>query len=133
VASILLADVKHNLERLTCILPDQDLHKATTVVGAQRLLKRLNFDLIVCGVRFDDCRMFDLLRAIRHDLSLSHIPFICWENDQSELRNQACDSTAKAAKVLGASLYLEFMEVSQMSDEELRQAFTGCLQGNQAV
>jgi hypothetical protein len=127
VARILLADVKHSVERLRRVLSPHGLHAATTVEGAQRLLRRYEIEMIVCGYHFDDCRMMDFLIQVKKDEQFNRIPFVCWQNDRSDLSDEAVHGSFEAAKVLGACLYLEFRQVKTMKDNDLRETLESCL------
>jgi hypothetical protein len=71
--------------------------------------------------------MIELLRAVKQDEALQRIPFVCWQNDVSELPEALVTGAQTAATVLGACLYLTYQQVLEMSDADLRNAIEKCL------
>lgn len=63
-ARILLACAECAYRRLLALFPDHELTYARNFIDAEATLKADGFDLIMIGSRFDESRMFDLLRYV---------------------------------------------------------------------
>jgi CheY-like chemotaxis protein len=64
-------------ERLTRLMAEHELTAVTTLREACAALKEHKFDLILVSVRFDESRLFDLLRFVKADERLARIPVAC--------------------------------------------------------
>jgi CheY-like chemotaxis protein len=64
-------------ERLTRLMAGHELTAVTTLREACAALKENKFDLILVSVRFDESRLFDLLRYVKADGRLARIPVAC--------------------------------------------------------
>lgn len=108
-ARILVACAERAYRRLLLILVDQELTYARNFTDAEAALKADGFDLIMIGSRFDESRMFDLLRYLKADPKYSAIPVICFRGirfaareDESLLR-----IVEMACKEIGANCFLD--------------------------
>lgn len=83
-ASILVADLPSGIATLRNVLGERAtfIH-ADTIDAALKSSK--SADMIVCGIHFDDSRMFDLLRLVKADSQSRSIPFLCYRDLGSEL------------------------------------------------
>ncbi len=106
---ILLACAERTYRRLVSVLPDHELTYARNFPDAEAALKANDFNLIMIGSRFDESRMFDLLRYLKADPNYSEIPVICFRGirfapyeDESLLR-----IVEMACKEVGASFFLD--------------------------
>ena len=63
---------------------------------------RDNIDVILCGLHFDDSRMFDLLRFVKADPALRTIPFLCIKTLEGDVEPTFNESIRIATKALGA-------------------------------
>jgi hypothetical protein len=63
---------------------------------------RDNIDVILCGLHFDDSRMFDLLRFVKADPALRAIPFLCIKTLKGKVEPTFDESIRIATKALGA-------------------------------
>ena len=79
------------------------VHNLDQAVGCLRA--QTEMALILCGVHFDDSRMFDLLRAARSDFAA--IPFVCCRIFHAELPHVTIQAIDIAAKSLGAAEFLD--------------------------
>ncbi len=122
-ARILLADEEHTADRLLKVLGQHhEIVEVSTLAAAKNALNNGHFDMIVCGTKFDESRMFDFLRHTKQDKSLKPKPFICL---RQSTRNAHLESTAPlAAKLIGATCYLDAV---QMSDQDLAIAIDAYL------
>ena len=75
---ILVADVPRGVETIRTIAG-----ALATVTGAHSLTEALKHlksgpELVICGVHFDESRMFDLLRIAKVEPTLQAVPFLCF-------------------------------------------------------
>lgn len=128
MANILLADVKGGIDRLSRALSGVHVcFRATRYETAMHLLQRHEIDLIVCGFSFDDSQMIDLLVEVMRDQKYKHIPFVCWQNERSNLSESLITGAFNASRMLGACLCLDLESVTRMSDDALRETLEECL------
>lgn len=59
-------------------------------------------DLILCGLHFDEGRMFDLLRYVKANPATKSIPFLCIKSGDGTLSPALLESVEIASKALGA-------------------------------
>ena len=79
---------------------------AATLGAAQSILSTdRRITLIVCGVHFDESRMYDLLRYARYEFP--HKPFVCVRVLDSEIPRISREALSIAAETLGASAYVD--------------------------
>jgi hypothetical protein len=64
-------------------------------------------EIIICGIHFDDSRMFELLRAIKADSYLRSIPFICVRLLGSNLAPTLIQSLEISCELLGAASFID--------------------------
>ena len=65
-------------------------------------------DLIICGLHFNDSRMFDLLRITKANPLVQAIPFLCFKNSNSELGATAIEAFKIACNALGAAGFVDY-------------------------
>ncbi len=105
-----------------------DLKFVSTIEEARRVLagSEVNgegslFDLVVCGVHFDDSRMFELLQHIRTVDHYEELPFLVITAQQSVLPIEG--AVKKGAELLGAYGFLNLYGLpEQEADRQLRHA-----------
>jgi CheY-like chemotaxis protein len=103
----LAADRPEGIDTLQNILKTGvDLLSATTLEAAVQGLQQ-PVDLIVCGVHFDDSRMFDLLIHVRADRRTRDTPFLIFRDLESELDTVFFKSMEIASKALGAAGFID--------------------------
>ena len=74
VPRVLLADVAEDFEMIERILgPEVKVARAASLEDALEAIVA-GVDLVLCGIHFDDSRMFDLLRYVKADPTLRSIP-----------------------------------------------------------
>ena len=71
---------------------------------------RDNIDVILCGLHFDESRMFDLLRFVKADQSLRTIPFLCIKTLEGIVEPTFNESVKIATKALGAVGYFDLAD-----------------------
>jgi CheY-like chemotaxis protein len=84
------------------------------------LRSRDDIDLVVCGVFFDETRMFDLLRTVRQQFP--DIPFVCCRIGERELAPVTLEAIGIAAQSMGAAglINLSLIQANDTSDQEFR-------------
>lgn len=109
VPRVLLADVAEDFPTIERILgPD------VAVVRAERLDDALGamtsgLDLVLCGIHFDDSRMFDLLRYAKADPVLRGVPFLCFRDRASELAPTLFEGLDIACRALGGVGFVDLI------------------------
>jgi CheY-like chemotaxis protein len=90
----------------------------SSMTSAQLLLDE-SIDLIICGMHFDDGRMFDLLRYAKTNPKTRPIPFLCIKSNQGIVPIRAIKSVELASYVLGSDGFIEMYKWRrQFGDEE---------------
>ncbi len=106
-ARLLIADVPAVQSVLTEALQGYDLFAVGTTQGALRLLAENGFDMIICGIHFDDSRMIELFQAVRKDPRHKDIPLIAFRAIPAEHEELLRDSVTTLGKTLGVNSYIE--------------------------
>lgn len=119
---ILVADTPEGQARVHRALAGNfNLQFASTMREAEeRLIEsetssngRSKIAMLIVGVKFDDSRMFDLLRSLRNHDHLDQIPFLVIVPEQNVTRMN--EGAKQCSKLLGACA---FLELQNLSDEE---------------
>jgi hypothetical protein len=95
-------------------------HLRKTLQGAWRLDAARTLDqarqaitpdtpLVLCGVHFDEGRMYDLLRWLRAQPELRHIPFLTMRALEGELDDAMYESVKIATGALGGNGFIDLM------------------------
>lgn len=129
---ILVADVPAGVRTVENVLGMSATVIGTNILDEAVSLLRKGVDLIVCGIHFDDSRMFDLLRLTKADPSTRAIPFLCVRDMDSELTLPIFESLQIACQALGAVEFVDLFHVksrfgSQDADERFRRILTDLL------
>ena len=76
-----------------------------------------NYDILLIAVRFDESRMFDLLRYARDNGIMDRIPIICYRSRPGPVTGTALalQAVTLACQLLGADA---FFDLESYSDEE---------------
>jgi CheY-like chemotaxis protein len=110
-AKILVAAFPGARGRVGAILHGYAVSFADTLSEAIRLCKQQRFDLILVGTRFDESRMFDLLRYLHvHEEPMRRTPLVCF---RGMMRVPATDAAiveglSLSCGVLGALAFYDF-------------------------
>ena len=108
---ILVADVAGGVETLRHVVgPAAEIVGAATLDEALAAL-RDGVDLVICGIHFDQSRMFDLLRLAKADRATRDTPFVCFRHLDSELPQQVFESLQIACVALGAIGFVDLFEL----------------------
>ena len=67
-------------------------------------------DLVVIGMRFDESRMFDLVRYVRSEPRHRTTPVVCLRVNRKGIAGLKLDGVKLAAQELGADLFLDFQK-----------------------
>jgi DNA-binding NtrC family response regulator len=78
-----------------------ELVAASRYEDALAKLSSRDFDLVVCGIYFEETRMFDLVRAVKRDYP--SVPIICCRLGDSAIPPITLEATGIAAKSMGAA------------------------------
>ena len=117
---LLAASPFENVERLERLLGERHtIVRVNTTEQAVAAIKTELFDMIICGVLFDDSRMFDVLKSVKKDKLQKPKPFICYKQSSSVLSSDMEAAVATAARVIGANCYLD---AAGMDDQALQKA-----------
>lgn len=80
------------------------LHDAINRVATE------SFDLVLCGIHFDECQMGPLLQHCRTDPSLRNMPFVCIRCIKGVLPDPFYSRTRNFVEAMGAH-YLDYQEM----------------------
>jgi CheY-like chemotaxis protein len=64
-------------------------------------------DLVLCSLRFDDSRMFDLLQIIKASPKTRDVPIICVRISNRPIARGVLDATAKAVQAMGVAAFVD--------------------------
>lgn len=115
---IVVAIRPEDAEVMRRVLGDEfDLILCTSLPEAQAALTP-GIAMIVCGVHFDDGRMFDLLKYAKSHDALRAIPFWGVLRDEGMLSSAITRGIRTAMKTLGANGLFNLSQVPQNEDQE---------------
>jgi response regulator RpfG family c-di-GMP phosphodiesterase len=78
---------------------------AKSVEGAKALLQAASFDLVICGAHLNNGMAFDLLKFVKCDPNVRHIPFLLFCSNPTDLAKSVNESMRSTAMLLGADKY----------------------------
>lgn len=83
-------------------------------------------DLIICGIHFDDSRMFDLLRLAKATPTTREVPFLCYRDLDTRLPQTLVEGMEIATRAGGAVGFVDLVTLKtrfgvKRADERLRQ------------
>ncbi|MFN8657290.1 MAG: hypothetical protein U0105_13195 [Candidatus Obscuribacterales bacterium] len=134
MAKILVAHTAEGQGFLTNALADHTVSYAKTMEEAIRLLESESFSLIVCGMQFDDSRMFDLLRHCKSNPKHRDVPFGCVRLVDSNYSSPVIlESLEIASKALGATAFLDLVTAQGSPVELVRNFINTSLASNTPV
>lgn len=129
---ILVADLPAGVATLENVIGIE-----AVILGANSLPQAISFlrstvSLVVCGIHFDDSRMFDLLRMAKADPSTRDVPFLCYRDMDSALSSTVLESLRIACQALGAAAFVDLFELKsrygvQEADQRFRQVILNLL------
>ncbi|TAL84015.1 MAG: hypothetical protein EPN74_12775 [Rhodanobacter sp.] len=130
---VVAADTLQGIETLQHVLGDMvDLITATSFAKAIRTFDE-PIDMIICGIHFDDSRMFDLLAYTRNQTHLREIPFYIFRDLDSALEPTFFRSLEISAGVLGATGFIDLFALKQRfgvsnADEQFRKRIANAIE-----
>ena len=81
------------------------LERAATYDAAVARLRKGDVDLVILGIYFDEIRMFDLLRHVRHERP--GVPVLCARLGDTEVPPITLEGISIAATTMGATAFLD--------------------------
>lgn len=121
---ILVALRPEHRELISSILGNSDLVFASSIDEAYASLGP-DLDLIICGLHFENGRMYDLLKFSKAYQQTKDIPFLCVQITGGILPYGAFKSMVTAFDVLGGDLFVQLAKWRiELGDQ---QAFTKLL------
>lgn len=125
-----LADLQRILSEYVDLIPVYRLEDAVRLVEGDA-----QFDAILCGVHFDESRMFDLLTCALD--RRPHIPFVCLRILDFALPKISIDAIRIAIGSLGATAFIDAPALAQRygvdeMDAHFRGAVLSHLKGREA-
>jgi CheY-like chemotaxis protein len=110
---ILGADAEQGIRTLRAVLGESaELIPADSLNQAVRVLEN-PVDLIICGIQFDESRMFDLLTHARQEPRVQDIPFLVFRDLESELDPMFFKSLQISVTALGATGFVDLFALKQ--------------------
>lgn len=110
---ILVADTDEGMITIRNVFSsDATLMHVTTIPQALAAMTT-NINMVLCGIHFDECRMFDLLRFVKADVRHRSIPFLCYRDLDSALSRTILEGLEIACKALGASSFIDVYELKR--------------------
>jgi hypothetical protein len=124
---ILVADVAAMDARIRAVLHGDELAFARTAAEVETLLDASPFDLALVCRRFDDSKVFDLLRTIGEDRRLQGLPVVCLR--PAPPLAGAPDGYAQTVYAMGAAALLDFHETgsSRLENDRIRRVIYHCI------
>jgi hypothetical protein len=97
-------------------------HAATYEEAVARLRANRDIELVILGIYFDEVRMFDLLRYVRHELP--GVPVLCARLGDTEVPPITLEGISIAATTMGATAFLDMpiLRGDAALDQEFRSA-----------
>jgi CheY-like chemotaxis protein len=106
MARILVAGIQAEIDRVCRTMSHaHELVTAKTLETAVNQIHRQGVDLIICGVQFDDSRMFELLSTLKNN-GHREVPFIVLRELPTRLSAQIEEISKEAVLLLGATDYI---------------------------
>jgi hypothetical protein len=108
---------------------DVELIPVTSMEAAQKRLHAFpRIALVLCGVHFDESRMFDLLSLVQE--SYPRMPFLCCRVLDSEIPQISREAIALAAASLGAAGFVDLPTLAkELGAEPAQQRFRALVLG----
>jgi hypothetical protein len=107
---ILIAGIEESNPRLSAIFGDCDVTFVDRMAEAEAALVE-PYDVMLIAVRFDESRMFDLMRYLKANPALSRMPVICYRSSRRSLIATPLgrQGVELASRALGASDFLDLV------------------------
>lgn len=124
-ATILVADTREGIETLQSIFSSVASCLTATTMEQARACLDMQPDLVICGIHFDDSRMFDFLRTVTGHSTSSDVPFLGYRDLDSDIGAAVLEGLDIACKALGGAAFIDlhtlrFRKGVIEADSELR-------------
>lgn len=110
---ILAADKASGIATLRHIFGDGPEIRAVSTVGEAMRAIAQPTDLIICGIHFDESRMFEFLSLVQNKRHLTMAPIVIFRDLESELDPTFFKSLEISATVLGAVGFIDLFSLKQ--------------------
>lgn len=109
---ILVATNPEGQQRLAAILSGHDAVFVHTMAEAQSVLASRPFDLILIGTRFDESRMFELVRHVKSDEKLAGTCVVCFRGilGRHPKETVVVEGLVLGCQALGAASFHDFID-----------------------
>lgn len=103
------------------LFADCDVTLARTMDGVRTALAQ-HYDALLVAVRFDESRMFDLLRHMKSDTTLSQVPIVCYESGRRALKETKLGRKAVelASRALGVDDFVDGQDNTELRETVFR-------------
>ena len=108
MAQVLAGVLSGTDARLRHVLEGHEVRFVRTMAEAIAGLEDRRPDFVIVGMRFDESRMFDLLRYVRSQARYRALPVVCLRVNANMLAGLTVAGVKLAARELGADLFLDF-------------------------
>jgi hypothetical protein len=116
--TILIADMADAIAALAHALDGDDVRFVTgTTVSAARKHLNDNLKLILCGVNFDNGRMFEFLKLAKATPATAAVPFVCVRAIGILAKPLVPHGIEVAARELGAAAYVDHLHTQNTIGE----------------
>lgn len=135
---ILVADSQDGVNTIQNILgKERSIISSNSIDEAVALLKK-NVCMVICGVHFDECRMFDFLRIAKANSATRNIPFLCFRGLDLSIGLTIFESLHIACKALGAEDFVDLYQLktqfgSAQADEKLKKIISDIIFANSTI
>jgi CheY-like chemotaxis protein len=110
IKNVLLVDTAEGIAAVSHVLGgNAELTCCTSAAEARSLLQTRHFNLIMCGMHFDECRMFDFLQYCKANPNSRSVPFLCLRSLQGALDDAVGKSIDLASIALGAERFVDLV------------------------
>jgi CheY-like chemotaxis protein len=136
---VLAADMPQGIQTLRNILGDSvELVTAASLPMAEAILADQQVNAIICGIHFDDSRMFDLLAFAKAHPSTKAIPFLIFRDIESKLDRTFARSIQISAEIQGAVGFIDLYHLkekhgTEFADIHLRKIIFAMLENDHAT
>lgn len=115
---VLVAAAPESAQKVREALEGHFILKVTSSLQEARTLLNEGPDLVLCGLHFDEGKMFDLLRYAKADPKTKSIPFLCVKSTEGVLSPTIFEGIEIASKALGADGFVELYDwKTKLGDE----------------
>lgn len=115
---IVVADLPGSVQTIRDLLgPDPQIIGVYTLHDGEKILTK-KVDLIICGLHFNESRMFDFLQFSKSDPLTKNIPFLCFRDSSSDLRVSVIQGLKMVCLTLGADDFVDYYSLKEQDGLE---------------